>query len=201
MVPNPSIATEITATEQILLVRRGLARSPSDRYDPDTGEFDRAVIEQTNPYTHPSGLFSLDIPQNWELTDRSQPGEVVLLWFDPTENASIWVNIFDAPPEELPMGLEEVLQFFLQRTFGDRPNFAMERPVVGDDGSARVTWGYTKMGEDASGWWQANSFIERQGDKIAILHVFTVGSQFSELAPQMTQMVNSYRIDPSVSTP
>ena len=77
----------------------------------------------------------------------------------------------------------------------------MERPANQDDGSVRVTWGYTETVQGTSGWLQGNSFIEREGNKVAILHVLTLGSQFSELAPSMTQIINSYRIDPSVSIP
>ena len=117
-IASSSIATPTHETEEILLVRRALSRSPSSRYDPDTGDFEPVVIRGFSTYTHPSGLFSLEIPLGWELENNTQPGEVIILWFDPAQNASIGVDIFDAPEEELPVGLDEVLQFFLQGTFG-----------------------------------------------------------------------------------
>lgn len=94
-------------------------------------------------YTYKTGLFSLDIPKNWKPDDsNTKAGEVTVLWSDPTENSSIIVNVFNAPPGFTPDKLAEALQTYVKTNFGSNPDFAMEEPVKQTDGSMQIAWGY-----------------------------------------------------------
>jgi len=178
-----------------------LQKSPEADQVDDQGQFQEVSIDNLETYQHPSGLFSLQIPAGWTINDNSKPEEVIILWFDPAQNASIGVDIFDAPPEITDDNLSQLLQQFLQGTFGTQTNFAMSEPEVQPDGSIRVAWGYVESVEGGSGWLQGNSFIQKIEDKVSILNVFVVGSQFDDLQDSLSRVINSYEVDASVQIP
>ncbi len=198
---SPAIAAEIPATEQRVLAQRAIGLSPEARRIRDRGRFQEVRVGPLETYTHPSGLFSLPIPQNWTLSDNSKPDEVIVLWFDPAQNASIGVDIFDAPYDMSRDDLSNLLQQFLQGTFGTQTNFSMSAPQVQSDGSIRVTWGYVESVEGGSGWLQGNSFIALEGNKVSILNVFFVGSQYDSLRSPLSRMINNYEVNEWVEVP
>ncbi len=186
------------ATPSKLLIK---SSNPKSRIT-SGANFQKVEAKDPQTYKYKTGLFSINVPKAWQPADRSKLGEVIVLWFDPTKNALIAVDIFKAPPNLTPDKSTALLQTFLKNTFGSKPNFAMEAPVKQSDGSVQVVWGYTesvKAGQTtASGWVQGNSFVEVKGDKISLLTVGLLSTQFNNLKDPLTKVINSYKVTPSV---
>ncbi len=161
----------------------------------------KVKIDGLEPYKYPSGLFQLDVPKGWTPKENKKPNEVIVLWFDPTKNALLTVDVFKAPSETTPEQLTSLLETFLKSTFGTRPKFALEPPVVQKDGSVQIVWGYDESIKDITAKVQGNSFISRSGDKISLITTGGVADQIPALKESFDRVVNSYKVDPTVAIP
>ncbi|OAN46283.1 hypothetical protein A6A03_12960 [Chloroflexus islandicus] len=159
-------------------------------------------IGQLRTYSHPSGVFSLDLPVNWTLTDNSRPGELILVWTDPSNNAAIIVDVLEDRTQYSNDQLVDKLVTFLKNSFGNQPDFFYEDPLPQNDGSILIVWGYTST---ASNNIQAsmlgNSFIEQRGNKVAVLTTLVPEDQFDTLIDKTNEIINTYRINPDARVP
>lgn len=164
-------------------------------------KFLKVKADNLQPYKYKSGLFEIDIPEGWSPTDNSKPGEAIVLWFDPTKNALITVDIFNAPPGIDDAKMVTLLKTFLQNTFGKRPGFFMEEPIIQSDKSVQIVWGYTETIQGATGRVQGNSFIEKVDDKVSLLTTGVLEHQFDDLKDSMGSVVNSYKVNAATKLP
>lgn len=164
-------------------------------------KFLKVKAENLKTYKHKSGLFEIDIPEGWLPTDNTKPGEAIVLWFDPTKNALITVDIFNAPPGIDDAKMVTLLKTFLTNTFGKRPGFFMEEPATQPDKSVQIVWGYTETIQGATGRVQGNSFIEKVGDKVSLLTTGVLEHQFEDLNASMSSVVNSYKVNAATKLP
>jgi hypothetical protein len=164
-------------------------------------KFQEVKIDGLKTYKHSSGLFQIDIPNGWSPTDTSKPGEVIVVWFDPTQNALIAVDIFKVPEGGSPDKLTELLQTFLKTTFGNKPGFSMEKPTPQTDGSIQIIWGFDETVKGVTARIQGNSFIAKQGDKASLLTTGAIEAQFPTLQDSFNKIVNSFKVDVATKVP
>jgi hypothetical protein len=164
-------------------------------------KFQVVKISALKPYKHSSGLFQIDIPEGWTPTDTSKKSEVIVIWFDPSQNALIAVDVFPIPEGGSPDKLTELLQTFLKTTFGGKPGFIMEKPVTQADGSTQIIWGFDETVKGVTTRIQGNSFIAKQGDKASVLTTGAIQAQFPSLQDSFNKIVNSFKVDPAVKVP
>jgi hypothetical protein len=157
-------------------------------------------IGELQAYTYDTGLFSIDIPQNWTLQDNSKSGEAILLWTEPNGNALVGVDIFKQANEQTPEELTKFLEDFLTKTFGSQQDFRVDEPKTQSDGSVLLVWSYTNTTPNELKI-LGNSFIEQRQDKVSILTTLVPDEQFDALLPQTNKIIQSYRIDPSANLP
>ncbi len=193
--PSPSDSPEPTTSRTIP------RNSPSQPSQNANSPFLQVEITGTQSYRHPSGLFTMNIPTGWDLQDGSKPGEVIQLWFDPSKNALIGVDIFSAPPGMSRDQLVSALQTFLRNTFGNKSGFFMREPVPQPDGSSLIVWGFKENIQGVQGDILGNSFIEQKGNKVSVLTTGVLSEQYERLKPEYEKIVNSYRINPAVGLP
>jgi serine/threonine protein kinase len=163
--------------------------------------FLQVKAENLQPYRYKSGLFELNVPSEWTPTDNSKTGETIVLWFDPTKNALITVDIFNAPEGFDNDKMIELLKNFLKNTFGTKPGFFMEEPITQSDGSVQIVWGYLETIQGATDRIQGNSFIQTVGNKVSLLTTGVLDQQFDSLREPMTRVINSYKVNASAPLP
>ncbi|WP_126386751.1 hypothetical protein [Pseudanabaena sp. ABRG5-3] len=161
----------------------------------------KVKIDGLETYKHPSGLFQIDAPKGWTPKENKKPNEVIVLWFDPSKNALLTVDVFKAPSETTPEQLTSLLETFLKSTFGSRPGFAAEKPIQQKDGSVQIVWSYDESLKNITAKVQGNSFISRNGDKISLITTGGVADQIPALKDSFDRIVNSYKVDPAVAIP
>ena len=165
-------------------------------------DFKPVRISGLENYTHGSQVFSLDVPVGWTLKDTSKSGEVIITWTDPTRNGALVADVFDIDYNPTQDELTELLETFLEDTFSDEPEFFLEEPSPQEDGSVLLVWGYTGT---ATGNIKipllGNSFIERRGDRVAILSFVVPAEQFKDLQDSLNKIINTYQIDTAASLP
>jgi hypothetical protein len=163
--------------------------------------FLQVKADNLQPYSHKNGLFELNIPEGWTPTDKSEAGETLIHWFDPTRNALITVDIFNAPADFNNTKMIELLTNFLRNAHGTKPGFFMEQPITQSDGSVQVVWGYLETIQGATDRIQGNSFIQTAGNKVSLLTTGVLNQQFDGLREPMTRVINSYKVNASVQVP
>jgi hypothetical protein len=199
---TPTTTPTATPTEPAKSGGKSLSKATKPAAEVTSPEkFLKVKAENPKPYKYKSGLFEIEIPEGWAPTDNTKPGEAIVLWFDPTKNALITVDIFNAPPGIDDAKMVDLLKNFLQKTFGTRPGFFMEEPITQSDKSVQVVWGYTETIQGATGRVQGNSFIEKVGDKVSLLTTGVLEHQFEELKDPMGSVINSYKVDATVKLP
>lgn len=161
----------------------------------------KVKIDGLETYKHPSGLFQIDVPKGWTPKENKKPNEVIVLWFDPSKNALLSVDVFKAPSETTPEQLTSLLETFLKQTFGSRPGFTAEKPIQQKDGSVQIVWGYDESLKNVTAKVQGNSFISRNGDKVSLITTGGVADQIPALKDSFDKVVNSYKVDATVAIP
>lgn len=159
-------------------------------------------IGQLRTYSHPSGVFSIDLPVNWTLTDSSRPGELIMVWTDPTNNAVIIVDVLEDRTQYSDDQLVDKLVAYLVNVFGNQPDFFYEDPRPQNDGSILLVWGYTSTASNnVQASMLGNSFIEQRGNKVAVLTTLVPEEQFDTLIDKTNAIINTYRINPDARVP
>lgn len=170
--------------------------------DVDANGWGMVEITDLETYTYDTGLFSIDIPEGWELQDNSTSGEANVLWLDPTQNALIVVDIFETDAASTsPEDLEELLRSYLEQTFSSYPDFELGDVVEQSDGSLLIVWSYTADASGLEGMVLGNSFIEQRGSYISLLTLLVPDEQFENLMDMTNDILNSYVIDTSALLP
>lgn len=151
-------------------------------------------------YSHPSGVFRIDIPNNWTLQDKSSNAELLLIWTDPTGNGVILVNIFEDNRNYSDSQLVKLLTDFLEGSYGQQPDFSYEDAKPQSDGSQLVVWSCTATADNnIQTTLLGNSFVEQRGNKVSIQTTLVPQEQFETLESQINEIINSYRIDPNAA--
>lgn len=164
--------------------------------------FKSVEIDGLTPYAHKSKAFTLLAPEGWRSKDNSKPGEVIVLWTDPTRNGGLVADIFDVDYNPTQEDLIKVLQDFLNNQFKKEPDFYLNDPQPQKDGSVLLVWGYTaKASGNVEVKLLGNSFIERQGKRVAILSFIVPDEQFPELKKPLNRIINNYKINTAVKLP
>ncbi len=204
--PEPSPAAtatlEPTAEPGIEPTDSPTATPPPTEAAEPTENVELAAVEigTLETYNSPNGLFSIDVPAAWTLTDNSREDEVIIIWTDPTNNALIGVDIFENDSAVTEEQLTDFLQDFLANSFGDNLDFNSDPPVIQPDGSVQIAWGYTAQASNGvSAPLIGNSFIDQRTDKISILTILIPQAQFERLEEAVSTIINSYQVDPQVA--
>ncbi len=163
-----------------------------------SGQLRPVVIDRLVTFQHPNGLFSIDVPDGWNVDDSSTDAAALYLWTDEAENALIIVSVSESAEQLTQDELQERLTSFVE-SFSGEQDFSMDPPEQLQSGGVQIIWSYTAQ---ASGGVQArllaNSFIYQNGDKISLLTFGIPNEQFDDLKDSLNDILNSYEVDPSV---
>lgn len=197
--PEEQVTEGQTTEEPTVQAQSSPTETPTST---ESFDFQAIRIGTLETYTHDPPVFSLQVPERWELTDNSSAGELIIVWDDPTGNGRLVADIFDDTRQPTQDQLTEQLQGFLKKTYSDKPGFFLDDPQPQKDGSVRLVWGYTGTATgDIKIPLLGNSFIERKGDRIAVLTFIVPNAQFKDLQPSLNKIINNYTIDTTVPIP
>jgi hypothetical protein len=190
--PTVAATTAITATAAITSTT-AITTTSSAQLPP-------IVIGTLATYKHTSGVFQIDVPQNWTLQDQSKADELTLSWFDPDGNAGLIVDIFESTKTNTPDDLSTAVTGFIKKTFSSKPDFFIDKPTPQTDGSVLLAWGFTASASNGvKAKLLGNTFTEQRGNKISILTTLVPADQFDSLKDQTNKIINTYKISPDVA--
>lgn len=166
-----------------------------------TAKTQEVVIANLQAYTDKNNLFSIDIPEGWTVTDKSQPGQAIVYWQDITGNALAQINVFAANGTRSKQEMVEILEAFLKKIVAANTNFSESKPVFLADGTIRITWNNEVLVKGERLKMTGNSYVEQHGDKIALYTILVPTEQYSRLLPSIQQINASYKINASGTLP
>jgi len=165
-----------------------------------SGDLQPVDIGTLKTYAHTSGVFQIDIPENWDLQDTSNPNELILIWTDPSQNGAVIVDVFEDTKEYTDAELTDTLRTYLNKTFSTQPDFYLEDPTPQSDGSILIVWTYTATADNnVQATLLGNTFIQQNGNKITLLSTLVPQDQFDSLVDKTNEIINTYSVDEGAS--
>ncbi len=195
---TPTLDTSITTTP----TSEPFTTTPLPSLPPaTTAKTQEVVIGNLQSYTDKNNLFSIDIPEGWTLTDKSQPGQTIVYWQDTTGNALAQINVFAANGTRTKQEMVEILEAFLNKVVTANTNFSKSKPVFLADGTIRITWSNEVLIKGEKIRMTGNSYVEQHGDKLALYTIVVPSEQYAKLLPSIQQINASYKINASAPLP
>lgn len=155
-------------------------------------------VGELRNYTHPDGMFSVNVPNNWNLEDRSDDDMTLINFVAPQENGLISVMVIPAEgPRRTTGELGSLLQQSIQQGFAERGDVVVHEPELQPDGSVRVSFTYDERIDDTMVSLLGNSFIQQDADLVSILWVIVPEDQFADLQETTNAIINSYQVHSS----
>jgi hypothetical protein len=162
-------------------------------------QIDHIEVGPLTTYTHPSGLFSIDVPENWRREEQKSENVVTVTFTDPNYQSAVIVALFQASsPIE---NMETALQQSIQSGFSDKPDLQIGAPERQPDGSVRVTFTYETTLQERTIVMLGNSFMQQDGNIVSINWNLVPQSQFEQLQGTLDAITNSYQVNTAVPFP
>jgi hypothetical protein len=159
-------------------------------------------IGNLKTYQHPNNLFSIDIPQKWQLENSSKPQHVRVQWQDRDRDGLICVEVFYATRQFTEEELGAELSRVLKRVYAPFPQLSIKVPVTQPNGSVRVAWSYQKKASDgAIRSYAGNSFIKQYGNKLSASYYVLPAQQYVQLIEPLNQIIRSYQVSETANIP
>ncbi len=159
-------------------------------------------IGNLKTYRHPSNLFSIDVPQRWQIENISKPSHAILRWEDPTRDGLIVVQVLRSPGEMTEEEMGERLTKIIRLIYPSNPQLKINLPVTQPNGSVRVSWSYPKTASDGSKvFYAGNSFMQQHGNKVSANFYVLPSQQYAQLKEPLNQIIRSFQLNSDVEVP
>lgn len=152
------------------------------------------VFGPISTYTHKSGWFSLARPGNWNVTDVSDAGEVVVSIIDPTENGVVVVRVYEPGRGYTQPELGEILKAFLRERLGSIDGFTLGDSRSQKDGSMGLYFRYNSMVEGVTYKMYGDAFIEQRNGLVGLITLIMPQDQYDAKQKDASAMMNSFRV-------
>jgi hypothetical protein len=156
----------------------------------------KVTFGELQEFTHPSGIFTIMVPDNWSAQDGSTDDEAMVFFLDPSKNAAIIARalvVEDSPDDE---ALSQMLQTFVEDQFGGLRKFQSNEPKKMKNGDMSIGFSFdaTAGGKTYTMYGDAYEFLN---DTIASTLVFiSPQDQYEDIREQAYEVLNSYTANP-----
>jgi hypothetical protein len=152
------------------------------------------VFGATQTYRHKSGWFSLELPSNWIVTDKSIEGEVIVSIIDPTENGVMVVRVYQPSRGHTRAELGELLKTFLSDRMGTFDGFTTGELKSQTDGSQGLYFKYNSVVEGNTYKMYGDAFVEEHNGLVGLITLIMPQDQYDAKQKAAYAMVNSFRV-------
>jgi hypothetical protein len=143
-------------------------------------------------YVHPSGVFSIEYPQDWEIEDLSTAGENIVISFSSAElGAFVIPALVDASVTLDEENMNTFVESFLGAGFSARADYQELGRHAQTGGGVLVTFRYTEGSEAI----QAGALFEQRGTLVSALTIGALAEEFANLVNDLDHIGNSYTVD------
>lgn len=154
-----------------------------------------ATLAPRSRFTHSDGLFRMDLPAGWEVTDLSDDRASITSLDQPEGQAAVLVLVLDG--SEVPAGtdLSRQLVDFANSVFGGR-TFQIEPPTTNGSTQAQARFRLEDITADERRKpTEGLAIVKRTGDYYSFLAAVAQREHYAVLEPELTAMLDSYTLD------
>lgn len=152
------------------------------------------VFGPSRNYDHKSGWFSIAVPGNWNVTDKSLEGEVIVSIADPTENGIVVVRVNQSVKGYTPSELGEMLKAFLNERMAGFDGFTMGELKSQRNGSLGLYFNYNSLVEGTKYKMHGDAFIEQHNGRIGMVTLLMPQDQYEATQKSAYELMNSFRL-------
>jgi hypothetical protein len=142
-------------------------------------------------YVHPSGVFSIEYPEDWTVEDLSTEGQSIFLSFSVDTGAFIFAQLVDVGDTLDGQPLNDYVNGVLGAGFGLAPGYQELSRQVQMNGGLLVLFTYVADGEAMN----AGTLFEQRGTLVSALTVGAPAQVFSNHTDDFDHAGNSYKVD------
>ncbi len=156
------------------------------------------VIGDLVTYEAPTGVFRIDVPENWTFDDASSAPQLLMSWEDPAGFAGVLVALYNNADAMTPEDLELYGEQFIATVLSESGKYEIVDRGAQDDGSFLLVWQATVEHRGAQVAARGLTYVEQRGDKLSVLTLITEEDQLDTLwQGGLGTVINSYKIDPA----
>ncbi len=158
-----------------------------------------ATLAPISRFTQAAGLFSIDLPAGWEVTDLSDNRASITSLDHPQGQAAILVLVLDGSAVPAGTDLTRQLADFTNSIFGGR-TFAIDPPTTTGTNEARARFRLEDITADERRKpTEGLALVQRSGDYYSFLAAVAQTEHFVVLEPTLTALLESYTLDPAAA--
>lgn len=177
-----------------------LAPPPSATPAPTAGRKTQLVdIADLTSYRYKSGIFSLDVPASWSVSDHSSDDEILVRFADKYNNGVALVDIFTFNVKQTDEQLSTILSNYLDRSYAAQHHYARQAGCTQAAKCRLAHWGYdVTLANGDTTELKGKSMIEQRQKLIAVITVAGPAEQFPQLGTVVDAMLNSFSLNPAI---
>lgn len=156
----------------------------------------KVTFGELQEFAHPSGIFTIMVPENWSVQDAGSDDEAAIFFLDPSKNAAIIARAVSADGDTDDDALGEMLQTYLEGQFGGLKNYDAGEPKKMKNGDMSIGFSFdaTAGGKTYTMYGDAYEFLN---DTVASTLVFiSPKEQYEDIREQAYEVLNSYKVNP-----
>ncbi len=199
-VPAVVVATRTPTADPLLPPPRPLATpNPNRTALPLATAAPLATFTPAERLRYADGLFSLDLPVGWEITDLSDERASLTSFEDPARQVAVLIMVLDGSAVPPDTGLERQLADFTNSLFGGR-TFVFDVPETLNADTRQARFRFDDItADELRRPTEGIARVQRVGNFYTFLVAVTHRDHFAALLPSLTQIFDSYTLDPAVA--
>lgn len=174
---------------------QGSAGDAPKPQSPTTEETLEVVFGTFKNYKHSSGWFSMNVPENWTISEKSVEGEYIISVTDPTENAAYVVRVWSSQEQMSDVELEDLLKLFLNDSLSSFLNFKLGNAAQ-KNGRVAINFTYDSEINEKSYPMVGDSFIAQNGSIVGVWNLLMPKEQYNKKKNVVNKMLDSIKITP-----
>ena len=188
---NPQLET--TLAPSIRDLRSQLSSSPSSSTS-SSSRTQEIMFGAPRLYEHKSGWFSLSIPENWKVEDKSSESEAIVSLYDPTQNAIVVVRVYSPARGHTQAELGDLLKTFVNERMSSFDGYNAGDLRTQKDGSIGLAFKYNQVLEGKNFPMFGDAFIEQHNGLVGILALVMPKDQYDAKQKEAYELLNSFRV-------
>jgi hypothetical protein len=160
----------------------------------------KVVFGELQEFAHPSGLFTIQVPEDWSAQDSGTDDEAMTFFLDASKNAVIIARavVADDNPDDDAIGLS--LQSFVENQFGALRKYQASDPTRMKNGEMGMDFSFdvSSAGKTYAMLGDAYSFLNET--VLSTLVFISPKDQYEDIRDPAYDILNSYKVYPEAAT-
>lgn len=157
------------------------------------------VFGEFKPYTHATRWFSMIVPANWTVKEKTVDSEVIVSLIDPTENGVFVIRVWKSETRMTEKQKADAVKLFLDETMSKFPKFSKTEPKAQGDGVVTASFVYDSVVQNKTFPMSGYTSIVDKGNLAGFINLILPTDQHAQKIESARKMISSFRLDPDAA--